>query len=164
MPDERIRIGDDYYLLASSLAARGRRLLLNHDDSFAIFDEAGDIPIAGRETYGLFHCGTRFLDRFELRLNGEFPILLSAAPTDDGSELVSYVSNPDEIRNREIVVVRDTLAVQRRKVLADGALFETIELQNYGSAPLAVKLALLFGADFADIFELRGLTRARRGV
>ena len=164
MPDERIRIGDNYYLLATSLAARGRRLLLNHGDSFAVFDDAGDIPIAGRETYGLFYRGTRFLDRFELRLNGEFPLLLSAAPTDDGSELVSYLSNPDENRNGEIAVMRDTVAVQRRKVLVDGQLFEALELHNYGSVPLAVQLTLLFGADFADIFELRGVRRARHGA
>ena len=30
--------------------------------------------------------------------------------------------------------------------------------------PLAVQLTLLFGADFADIFELRGVERARRGT
>lgn len=73
MPLERIRIGDDYYLLAAAFAPRGRRLLLNHGDSFGVFDEAGNIPLAGRETYGLFCRGTRFLNRFELHLNGEFP-------------------------------------------------------------------------------------------
>jgi glycogen debranching enzyme len=113
------------------VAPRGRRLLLNHADSFAVFDEAGDIPLAGRETYGLFCRGTRFLDRFELRLNGDF---------------------------------RDTISLQRRKVLVDGALFETLQLQNYGTVPLALHLAILFSADFADIFELRGVERAARGT
>src|SRR5262245_23170328 len=163
MASERIRIGDDYYLLASALAPRGRRLLLNHADSFAIFDEAGDIPLASQQTYGLFCRGTRFLDRFELRLNGEFPLLLSAAPSDDGSELVSYLSNPDERRGGEVVVVRDTIALHRRKALIDGALFEVLQLHNYGAAPLAVRLTVLFRADFLDIFELRGVERAHRG-
>jgi glycogen debranching enzyme len=163
MPSERIRIGDDYYLLASALAPRGRRLLLNHGDSFAIFDEAGDIPLAGIQTYGLFCRGTRFLDRLELRLNGEFPLLLSAAPTDDGSELVSYLSNPDERRGREVVVLRDTVAVHRDKTLADGALFERLQLHNYGSTAMTVRLTVCFRADFADIFELRGVERRQRG-
>ena len=163
MPSERIRIGDDYYLLASALAPRGRRLLLNHGDSFAIFDEAGDVPLAGRETYGLFRRGTRFLDRFELRMNGDFPLLLSAAPSDDGSELVSYLSNPDERRDGEVVVQRDTVALQRRKALVDGALFELLELHNYGSRRRRSTSTLLFSADFADIFELRGIERRARG-
>lgn len=164
MPSERVRIGDDYYLLASALAARGRRLLLNHSDSFAIFDEAGDIPLAGRDTFGLFFRGTRFLDRFELRLNGEFPLLLNSAPTDDGSELISYLTNPDEHRNGVIAVQRDTVAMQRRKALVDGTLFETLHLHNYGTAPLSLQLVLLFDADFSDIFELRGLPRQQRGT
>src|SRR5262249_4985347 len=87
---ERIRLGDEYYLLASSLASRRPQVLLNHADSFAIFDLAGDIPVASTEPYGLFHRGTRFLSRFELRLNREFPILLSTAPADEGSALVTY--------------------------------------------------------------------------
>src|SRR5262245_26291296 len=102
MPDERIRIGDDYYLLASAVPARGRRLVLNHGDSFAIFNETGDVPLTVAEPYGLFCDGTRFLARFELRLNGDFPLLLSAALTDDATEQVTYLTNPDERRGNEV--------------------------------------------------------------
>src|SRR5579862_8528318 len=122
MPTERIQIGDEYYLLASAFAPRDRRLLLNHGDTFAVFNEMGDIPLAGRETYGLFCRGTRFLDRFELRLNGELPLLLSGAPSDDDSEIVSHLTNGDERRAGEIVVQRDTIALRRHKAMVDGVL------------------------------------------
>jgi glycogen debranching enzyme len=164
MVSERIRIGDEYYLLASALAPRRSQQLLNHGDSFAIFDLAGDIPLAGRELYGLFHAGTRFLDRFELRLNGEFPILLSSAANDDGSEIVTYLSNADEHRDGELVLVRDTLAIQRSKALHANALYECLHLQNYGQEPLTLQLSVLFGSDFADVFTLRGVERKRSGA
>ena len=35
--------------------------------------------------------------------------------------------------------------------------------RNYGREPASFDLALAFDADFADIFEVRGIERARRG-
>ncbi|MGH7818165.1 MAG: glycogen debranching N-terminal domain-containing protein, partial [Candidatus Binatia bacterium] len=163
MPSQRIRIGDEYYLLASALAPRRPQLLLNHADSFAIFDVAGDVPLAGLDPFGLFHEGTRFLDRFELRLNGEFPVLLSSTASDDGSELVTHLSNTDERRDGEIVLQRDTVALERSKTLFQGELHERLRLRNYGQELLRLELAVMFGADFADVFELRGIDRPRRG-
>jgi glycogen debranching enzyme len=164
LPSPRIRVGDDYYLLASAVAARGRQLVLNHGDSFAIVTESGDCPLSGREPFGVCHAGMRFLDRFELRLNGVAPLLLSADVAPDGSEQISYLTNTDERRGDEVVAQRDTVALERRKVLYDGTLFETLALRNYGVGAFDLQLALLFAADFADIFELRGMQRARRGA
>jgi glycogen debranching enzyme len=160
---ESIRIGDEYYLLASALAPRRPQVLLNHADSFAIFDLGGDIPLARDEPYGLFHRGTRFLDRFELRLNRSFPILLNTALSPDGSEILTYVTNGDEKLGDEIILQRNIVAVQRSKTLWGGALYERLHVQHYGQQPLQVEIEILFGADFADVFELRGTTRSRRG-
>lgn len=164
MGRERIRIGDEYYVLASAMASRRTRVLLNHADSFAIFDLAGDIPLTGRESYGLFHRGTRFLDRFELQLNGDFPVLLSSAPSDDGCELVTHLSNADERRDGHRVLSRDTIAVQRAKTLLDDALYDCLHFHNYGHDPLRLQLTVLFESDFADVFELRGVQRTQRGT
>jgi glycogen debranching enzyme len=160
---ERIRIGDQYYLLASALAPTRPRRLLNHGDSFAIFDLSGDVPLAALEPFGVFHRGTRYLDRLELRVNGNFPVLLSSSASDDGSEIVAYLTNADERRGEEVVLERDTVGIQRRKTLIDGAVFESLHLQNFGSQRLRLEITLQFGADFADVFELRGVAREKRG-
>ncbi|MCW5890022.1 MAG: amylo-alpha-1,6-glucosidase [bacterium] len=161
---ERIRIGTDYYLLASALAARRPRLVLSHRDSFAIFDDAGDVPPAGVEPYGLFHRGTRFLSRFELRLNDGLPVLLSSAPGARGSTLVSHLANGDERRDGEVVLERDVVALERTKVLCDAVLHERVHVRSYAAEPLRVRLSLLVAADFADEFEVRGVERARHGT
>ncbi len=163
MPSERIRVGEDYYLLASALAPRRPKAFLSHGDGFAVFDHAGDVPLASGEAYGVFHHGTRFLDRWELRLNGEFPVLLASAASDDGSELVTTLSNTDERRDGEVVLERDTLAVQRTKVLFEGVLHERLDVRSFADRALTLDLIILFGADFADEFEVRGIERARRG-
>lgn len=163
MTPERIRLGEEYYLLASALAPRRPQVLLNHGDSFGIFDLAGDIPLAGVEPYGLFHQGSRFLNRFELHLNDGFPLLLGTSLTDDGSELITYLSNADEHRNGDIVLERDMIALRRRKTLLATTLYESLQLRTYGLQPLLIELKFVFEADFADIFEIRGLKRARHG-
>jgi glycogen debranching enzyme len=161
---DRIRIGEHYYLLASTLAPRRPQLLLNYQDSFAIFDLAGDVPLTVDEPYGLFHCGTRFLHRFELRLNGGFPVLLSTTPTENGNALVTYLANADERHGDEVTLLRDTLAIQRCKTVLRHTLYERVRLHHYGQAPLQVRVTIFFGADFADIFELRGTARTQRGT
>jgi glycogen debranching enzyme len=160
---ERIRIGDHYYLLASALAPTRPRTLLNHGDSFAIFDVAGDVPLAGLEPFGLFHRGTRYLDRLELRFDKAFPLLLSSSASEDGAEIVAYLTNADERRGEELVLQRDTIGIQRNKTLVDGALFETFRFENFGSTAIEFEVGIQFGADFCDVFELRGVVRARRG-
>src|SRR5262245_4025469 len=163
MPSERIQIGSDFYVLASALAPRRPKTFLSHGNAFAVFDHAGDVPLASGEAYGLFHRGTRYLDRWELRLVGEFPLLLSSAASDDGAELVTTVSNADERRDGEVVLERDTIAVQRTKTLFEGVLYERLDIRSYAARPLTLDVTMLFGADFADEFEVRGVERPRRG-
>jgi glycogen debranching enzyme len=49
-------------------------------------------------------------------------------------------------------------------VLGKDALFATIMLRNYGREPAALELALELGADFVDMFEVRGTARKQRGI
>jgi len=163
VPSERIQIGSDFYLLASALALRRPKTFLSYGQAFAVFDHAGDLPLASGEAYGLFHQGTRYLDRWELRLDGEFPLLLSSNASDDGAELVTTMSNADERREGQVVLERDTVAVQRTKTLYDGVLYERIEVTSYSARPLTVDLTIFSEADFADEFEVRGVERTRRG-
>ena len=50
----------------------------------------------------------------------------------------------------------------RERVIGDG-FGEQISVQNYTTSPERARLTLSLDADYADIFELRGLVRDRRG-
>ena len=45
-----------------------------------------------------------------------------------------------------------------------GTAYQRIALQNHGDLPASFDLTLLFDNDFADLFEVRGERRPRRGV
>ena len=43
-------------------------------------------------------------------------------------------------------------------------MFERVQMVNHGVEDILLPLAFDFGADFADIFQVRGTPRARRGT
>ena len=51
----------------------------------------------------------------------------------------------------------------RSKILWDKACHERLRIHNYGRAAVDFVLSIEFGADFGDIFELRGMHRERHG-
>ncbi|MGH8323299.1 MAG: amylo-alpha-1,6-glucosidase, partial [Steroidobacteraceae bacterium] len=55
------------------------------------------------------------------------------------------------------------LHIYRSKLIWQGACHERIHVRNFTLTPLNIALSLEFSADYADIFEVRGQHRARRG-
>ncbi len=154
---------DPYYILASSSASQLGRVL-KHGDTFAIFDSQGDIDGAGLQPQGLYHRGTRFLSRLVLRVEGYRPLLLSSSIVQNNALLAVDLSNPDIYEDRQLRIAHGTVHIFRSTFLWDGLCYERLRIANYGTAPVEVRLALEFDADFVDIFEIRGSSRARRGT
>ena len=50
-----------------------------------------------------------------------------------------------------------------RKFLWMGALYQELRIENHGMQPVEAAIGLRFAADFADIYEVRGLKRKARG-
>jgi glycogen debranching enzyme len=155
--------GNPYYILATSPQADEHGLVLKHNDTFAVFDHFGDVKRTGLGEEGLYHEGTRYLSCLLLGLEQGRPLFLSSTVRQDNDVLTVDLTNPDISRGGRVVVPRGTLHLARTKLLRDAACYERLSLRNYGAAPVAVSLLLHFEADFADIFEVRGTRRARRG-
>jgi glycogen debranching enzyme len=165
MPEDVIQVQDQYYILATASRAAERTAVLKHDETFALFDLAGDVGALGASEQGLYHEGTRFISRFRLRLNGQRPLLLSSRVTDDNERFGADLTNPDlPLGDAERVLTRDLVHVFRARFLCDGAWHERIRLRNYCRDRVDVSLLFDVDADFADIFEVRGTRRARSGL
>ncbi len=93
--EDVIQVQDQFYILATASKATERTAVLQHDDTFAVFDLCGDIGAFGPSEQGLYHEGTRYLSRFRLRLNGQRPLLLSARVKDDNELFGADLTNPD---------------------------------------------------------------------
>src|ERR1051326_4688872 len=73
--DDIIKVEDQYYILATGAVADDRVRVLKHGETFAVFDRYGDSGPVGVGEEGLYHEGTRFLSRVELRLGNTRPLL-----------------------------------------------------------------------------------------
>jgi glycogen debranching enzyme len=152
-----------FYIPMTGPAARPRRSL-KHDDTFIVLDCHGDIGASAGGPDGLFNADTRYLARLELVLDEVQPLLLGSNLRDDNSALTVDLTNPDVYRQGQIVLRKDMLHIVRTIFLWRGSAYQRIAVHNHGGEPASFDLTLLFDNDFADLFEVRGQRRPRRGT
>ena len=162
MDDTTIRLTDDYYIVTAA-SSTGEVRVLKHDDSFAVFDRSGDIQHAGLGEQGIYHEGTRFLSLLAFRFCNLQPFLLSSTITRDNLLFTINLTNPDLYVNGTVVLQRGDLHIFRTKFVYQATCYETFELVNYSLSPIELTFTLQYDADFADIFEVRGIKRRARG-
>ncbi|MFP4315982.1 MAG: glycogen debranching N-terminal domain-containing protein [Desulfovibrionales bacterium] len=158
-----ICVDDQYYILATSSLADDRTRVIKEGETFGVFDRYGDIQPVGMGQQGLYHFGTRFLSRLELFLGGVRPLLLSSGVDDDNLFFSVDLANPDLCMKGQHVH-RETVHIYRSKHLWQGTLYEYIRVRNFNTDSIPFALTLGFGADFMDIFEVRGQERSQRGT
>lgn len=161
--DDVINVHEQFYILATSAFSRDQSRVLKHGKTFGVFDRYGDIEGVGLPEQGLFHEGTRFLSAWALRTEQGRPLLLSSAVRKDNSLLTVDLSNLDIHENGEVAVPRGSLHIARARFLWRATCYEQLRVSNYSLVALEFPLSLRFQADFADIFEVRGTKRERRG-
>ena len=152
-----------YYIETKSAPSDDRARVLKYGAMFAVFDRLGDIRHQGLGEQGVFYEGTRHLSEMGLQLWNERPLLLSSTIEPNNFLFTADLANLDVSRGGSVAIHRGVLHLLRSKFLWQDAAYEELTLVNYGLSALEVPLRILFAADFADIFEIRGTHRARRG-
>jgi glycogen debranching enzyme len=163
MEGTKRQLENTFYILATDTADYVSRVLKD-GETFAVFDPHGDIQAAGLGQEGLYHEGTRFLSRLLFKLGNARPFLLNSTIKEDNLFFVVNLTNPDVYQSGQLLIPRGTLHITRTKLLRQSTCYETIRFINYGLTPVEVYFSIEFGADFADLFEVRGMTRERLGV
>jgi glycogen debranching enzyme len=116
------------------------------------------------DALALFTADTRYLARLELMLNQTQPLLLGSNLRDDNSALTIDLTNPDIYDGERIVLQKDLIHVVRTIFLWRGTAYQRTGVQNHGDRTAGIDLTFLFDSDFADLFEVRGARRPRRGA
>jgi len=155
---------DEFYILATDSSAEEPKRVLKDGETFAVFDLHGDIQPNGPCQEGLYHEGTRFLSHLLFKLGHTRPFLLNSTVQKDNLVFVANLTNPDIYQAGRIFLPRGTLHITRTKMLWQGVCYETLSFGNYGLSSIDVQFSVEYSADFADLFEVRGMTRERRGV
>lgn len=152
-----------FYITARGQASRSRRTL-KHGDAFIVLDSHGDLGASSGAQDGLFHCDTRHLSYLEIVIDGLQPLLLGSNVRDDNSLLTVELTNPDIFADGELVLRKDTVHITRNIFVWRNTAYQRVTFKNYGDSHVTLRATAYFGNDFADIFEVRGMRRPRRGV
>ena len=131
----------------------------------SVLDSRGDIAHRlANGAGGLFHEDTRHLSRLELLVNGAPPLLLGSTLRDDNSAFFVDLTNPDLMDGQHIVLEKDRVHILRTIFLWRGTAYQRLGVRNYGDSAVDLQLTIRFENDFADLFEVRGTHRERRGT
>lgn len=160
---ETISTNEQYSILAESPRRDERARVLKHGEAFAVFDHFGDIEQEGSGEEGLYHAGTRHLSRFRVLMQGRSPLLLSSNVRDDNSFFTVDMTNPDFMAGESHQLPKDTIHLFRSMFLYEGRCYCRFHLRSYALQEVSLEWSILYEADFADIFEVRGTPRERRG-
>ncbi|MFT3915412.1 MAG: glycogen debranching N-terminal domain-containing protein [Anaeromyxobacteraceae bacterium] len=139
------------------------RIVLKRGNLFLVANRLGDLAPAGARDLGLFLSDTRHLSAWKLEVEGGPPLCLSSQVSPE------YVAQVDltltslhagDLLGREPV----NFVHLRRDQLIDDVFLDCFALRNFLSRPVDLWLEVSWAADFADVFEIRGARRARRGA
>jgi glycogen debranching enzyme len=156
---DRVTVSAERYVMSEPLE---QRLVIKEGELFLYTNLEGNVPAAEISPLGLYFRDTRYLSRLEMTVGGRPPVLLSSTAERDfvcSMEFANLQMKGADGRS----IPQASVHVRRTRLLAD-RLYELLRVKNFNPEPVEVSIELAFGADFADMFEVRGTRRRRRGT
>jgi glycogen debranching enzyme len=142
-------------VLVTDLASKA--LAVKEGGTFLYSDLEGNLDHGGTLGFGLYASDTRFLSHFRMTVSGRDPVLLTSS-SERGYMSHVDLTNPDLYDGDRLAVPQQTLSIRRVRAI-EGLLFERVRVKNYNAFAVALDVEFTLGADFADIFEVRGMLR-----
>lgn len=134
--------------------------VLKEEEMFFISRCDGSVPEGNRSGLGLYYQDTRFLNILQLSISGREPVFLSAVTRDSHFAQI-------ELTNREIAAGDFSLPPQmlhlRLLRILEHGLWQRLRLINFNDQKVEISLEIKVGADYLDIFQVRGFERRRMG-
>jgi glycogen debranching enzyme len=127
---------------------RSQSVSILEGNNFVVSDGRGDMDASPTDPQGLFNWDTRYLSRWQLRVDGQPLDPLSVDSQRYFSSEFFLVPGTGSIYTNA------TMAISRKRSVGDG-FHEDIAVENYGQDPIRLRLRLDAAADFADLFEVK---------
>lgn len=137
-------------------------LVIRERGIFVLTDANGNAPAGNDRGFGIYHADTRHLSTYDLTLSGVRPVMLLST-AELGYAMEQVMTNPTLRVTDDHRAERGSIQIRRLRVVAD-LVEETLRLTNFNPFPVTLELVYEFGADFADIFDVRGYRRRRSGI
>ena len=155
---------------SSSRRAVSKRLstldavVLKDENIYFLAARDGSVPLGGEHALGLYYHDTRFLDGYELKIDGVKPEGLAASASST-YKATFELTNPEIASATDTVIEKRRMGIRWERIIESSklALLDRITFRNNDVVPISFRVALTFQAGFQDIFVIRGAERKRTG-
>ena len=137
-------------------------LVIREGSTFLLTDPSGNVPGGNKQGFGVYCADTRHLSAYSVSLNGVAPVLLLST-AELGYAMEQVMTNPTLMTPEGRKAHRGSIEFRRQRVVS-GGIEERLRVTNFNPFPVTLNVLYEFGADFADIFDVRGYVRERAGV
>ncbi|MEA2200006.1 MAG: hypothetical protein QOI89_602 [Solirubrobacteraceae bacterium] len=142
--------------------AREELLVLKDGELYLCARTDGDVAPAQVSGEGFYMHDMRHLSEIRLEIGDARPVALSHTAFEHRAVLDA--TNATLAGDSRQPVPQLSLSITRELMIASGRLYYLVHLRNFLADPVSTSMALALGADFADMFEVRGAPRrAARG-
>ncbi|TVQ27411.1 MAG: amylo-alpha-1,6-glucosidase [Spirochaetaceae bacterium] len=128
-----------------------RNVVLKENYTFFVGDP--DVQVLPGGEHGLYNRDTRFLSRYQWIFDRTFQTLRVYSQTPDTVD-VHYAAFTSSFQ---------TVGIRRRTVVDATSLVDELVVENTGTEPASITIALEADCDFADMFETREWQGSSRG-
>ena len=147
-PQVRTRVSDSLAPVSGGGRVESGQVTILDGSTFVVSDARGDVDAGPAQVQGLFYRDMRHLSTWRLLLDGR--------PLDAlASDLVEYdCAAFFLVVPTGTVYASPTVSLIRRRTVGDG-MREELTVRNSSAEAVSVQLMMVFGSDFADIFEVK---------
>jgi glycogen debranching enzyme len=141
-----------------------RAIVMKKDNVFFVAQPDGSVPMTSNHGMGLYYHDCRYLNGYELTIDGQTPAALSASAA-QGSIGIFTLTNPKMDLSDGTTLEKEELGITWHRLLdADGpALLDELQFQNFTQRLLQFSVSVTFRSAFEDLFVVRGLVTQRYG-
>jgi glycogen debranching enzyme len=136
--------------------------VIKENDLFLLTDAKGNIPENHYYGLGLYTKDTRFLSKWDLRINGKEPVLLSSDASENYMAQI-LLTNPHIEEAGKPLLWRESVEIKRTRFIYNDVLYETIKLKNYDPKRVTFDISVHMDVDFSDMFIIRGFQNGKVG-
>jgi glycogen debranching enzyme len=141
-----------------------RAIVMKKDNVFFVAQPDGSVPLTSNHGMGLYYHDCRYLNGYQLTIDGQAPVALSASAA-KGSIGIFTLTNPTLKLRDGITLEKEELGITWHRLLDSErpALWDEVHFHNFTQRALTFSIALTFRSAFEDLFVVRGLVTERSG-
>ncbi len=134
------------------------RLVIKNGNLFLVMNPNGFLPDTSPQSpFGVYSADTRYLKRWNIFAEGA-PLRLLSSNLNSGFEAEFIYGN------QTVAGIPEQSIMVTRNLVIDKHLHERVTVKNYSPSRKELDIAITYGADFVDIFEVRGARRNKSGT